>query len=147
MTERIRAARCLDSSMVLACPKCSVNNTFVVNWRGVPAKNDNKDHQVQAANAYIQHIKDEHGIPVERLKVSDLPVALDHLRQDVMEEAVEAMVENIMAKLTSPGSPLMRGLDGDARVKHAALRELKTQIVAGTDSFVVSCSFGFWFSP
>ena len=141
MTERLRAARCLDSSMLSGCPLCQIKTCFIIQWRGVPPKDDGKDHHVQAGNAYIRHLMEEHDISVEDLKVSHLPVSLDRLKQEKMEGALRKMRAKIRRKLADPGSPLVRGLDGDVGDKEAVLREVNKVIRKEANNLLVS--FGF----
>ena len=88
-------------------------------WWGVPPKDDGKDHHIQAGNAYIRHLMEEHDISMEDLKVSHLLVSLDRLKQENMVDALRKMRAKIRRKLVDPGSPLVRGLDGNTGDREA----------------------------
>ena len=120
---------------------CTIKNCFTVQWRGVPPKHDGKDHHIQAGNTYLKHLMEEHDISVEDLKVSHLPVSLDRLKQENMKDALENMRAKINRKLADPGSPIVRGLDGNAGDERAVLREVNKIIRKETDNLLVS--FGF----
>ena len=114
---------------------------FTIQWWGVPPKDNGKDHHIQAGNAYIKHLMEEHDISVEDLKVSHFPVSLDCLKQENMEDALRKMRAKIRRKLVDPGSPLVWGLDGNAGDREIVLQEVNKIIHKEANNLLVS--FGF----